>query len=517
MEISNLKKDRNVRRKNPDISTLVYGKIPPQAKDLEEVVLGAIMLEKGAFDTVVEILRPECFYVEAHQKIFQAMKSLSDKSMPIDLLTVVEELKTQGDLEMVGGPYFITRLTNLVGSTANLEAHSRIVLQKFIQRELIRISGEIISEAYEDATDVFDLMDTAEKRLYEITDTHLRKNYSGINDILKRTLERIEELRHNKEDVNGIPSGYHHLDSITHGWQNTDLIIIAARPSVGKTAFALNLALNAARDSIKPTTAAIFSLEMSAGQIVQRMLSMQSKVSLDRISSGKVEEHEMKQLVQLGIEPLSETKIFIDDTAALNMFELRAKCRRLKHKNNLGVVLIDYLQLMSGPGDKNVNREQEISKISRDLKALAKELEVPVIALSQLSREVERRRDGNKMPQLSDLRESGAIEQDADMVLFLYRPEYHDITSNEVGESVRGLTQLRIAKHRNGRLDIINFQANLEIQKFEEMDPGTDYMNEGQSGENIPNNDGPKLYIQKPSKLNNMNFDNDRGDELPPF
>lgn len=510
MDITNLKKDRNVRRKSPDISTLVYGKIPPQAKDLEEAVLGAVMIEKGAFDTVAEILSPECFYVDAHQKIFHAMKSLSDKSMPIDLLTVVEELKTQGDLEMVGGPYFITKLTNMVGSTANLEAHSRIVLQKFIQRELIRISGEIISEAYEDATDVFDLMDTAEKRLYEITDTHLRKNYSGINDILKKTLERIEELKNNKEDVNGVPSGFHILDSITHGWQSTDLIIIAARPSVGKTAFALNLALNSARDPLKPTTAAIFSLEMSAGQIVQRMLAMQSGVSLDHISSGKIENYEMEQLVKQGMDPLSETKIFIDDTAALNMFELRAKCRRLKHKNNLGVVLIDYLQLMSGPGDKNVNREQEISKISRDLKALAKELEIPVIALSQLSREVERRRDGNKMPQLSDLRESGAIEQDADMVLFLYRPEYHDITNDEMGESVKGLTQLRIAKHRNGRLDTVNFRANLEIQKFEEMDDRTDYLGNGPSGGgNIPGDDRPRLYIQKGSKMNNPDFGND--------
>lgn len=521
MEISNLKKDRNVRRKNPDISTLVYGKIPPQAKDLEEAVLGAIMLEKGAFDTVVEILRPECFYAEAHQKIFHSMKSLSDKSMPIDLLTVVEELKTMGDLELVGGPYFITKLTNIVASTANLEAHSRIVLQKFIQRELIRISGEIISEAYEDATDVFDLMDAAEKRLYEITDTHLRKNYSNINDILKQTIERIEELRTNKEDVNGVPSGFHHLDSVTHGWQSTDLIIIAARPSVGKTAFALNLALNAATDPAKPTAAAIFSLEMSAGQIVQRLLSMKSEVPLDHISSGKIESYEMKQLDDEGVIPLSSVKLFIDDTPALNMFELRAKCRRLKHKNNLGLVLIDYLQLMSGQNDRGVNREQEISKISRDLKALAKELEIPVIALSQLSREVERRRDGNKMPQLSDLRESGAIEQDADMVMFLYRPEYYDQTANAEGESIKGLTQLRIAKHRNGKLDMVNFHAKLHIQKFEEIDSGTDYLQGGSPGGGYtPGNEGgPHLYVEKGSKMNNMNFDNldDNLSEAPPF
>lgn len=525
MELSNLKKDRNVRRKNTDISTLVYGKIPPQAKDLEEAVLGAVMLEKGAFDTVVEILKPECFYVEGNQRIFQAMKSLSDKSMPIDLLTVVEELKSAGDLELVGGPYYITKLTNLVASTANLEAHSRIVLQKFIQREMIRISGEIIGEAYEDSTDVFDLMDQAERRLYEITDTHLRKNYSSITDVLKNTLERIEELRKNAEDINGVPSGYHKLDSITHGWQPTDLVIIAARPSVGKTAFALNLALNAARHHHKPTATAVFSLEMSAGQIVQRMLSMTSDVLLERISSGKMEDYEMKQLMLKGIEPLSDAKIFIDDTPALNMFELRAKCRRLKHKNGLGLVLIDYLQLMSGSGDRGVNREQEISKISRDLKALAKELEIPVIALSQLSREVERRRDGNKMPQLSDLRESGAIEQDADMVMFLYRPEYYDQETNEMGESIKGLTQIRIAKHRNGKLDTVDFRALLDVQRFEEIDNGMDFLQPGSgpAGGNPPSvggsgGAGPHLYIQKGSRMNDMTFDDgDHTPDDPPF
>lgn len=518
MELSNLKKDINVRRKGSDISSLVYGKIPPQAKDLEEAVLGAIMLEKSAFDTAIEILRPECFYVESHQRIFRAMKDLSDKSMPIDLLTVAEELKMQGDLELVGGPYYLTRLTNMVASTANMEAHARIVLQKFIQRELIRISGEIIKEAFEDSTDVFDLMNTAEQKLYEITDNHLRKNYSNIGDVLKQTLERIEELRKNEEDINGVPSGYKNLDGITRGWQSTDLIILAARPSVGKTAFALNLALKAATHPHKPTATAVFSLEMSAGQIVQRLLSMTSDVLLERISSGKMEDYEMKQLMVKGIEPLSETKIFLDDTPALNMFELRAKCRRLKHKNNLGLVIIDYLQLMTGGNDRNTNREQEISKISRDLKALAKELELPVIALSQLSREVERRRDGNKMPMLSDLRESGAIEQDADMVLFLYRPEYHDQTADENGESIKGLTQVKIAKHRNGRLDTLNFRALLEVQRFEEMDN----MEDGSGGydgfyggdDSQGGGDGPRLYIQKGSRMNDMTFDDP---DEPPF
>lgn len=517
MELSNLKKDVNVRRKNSDNSSLVYGKIPPQAKDLEEAVLGAIMLERGAFDTAVEILRPECFYLDSHQHIFRAMKDLSDKSMPIDLLTVAEELKTNGNLEIVGGPYYLTRLTNMVASTANMEAHARIVLQKFIQRELIRISGEIIKEAFEDSTDVFDLMNTAERKLYEITDTHLRKNYTNIGDVLKQTLERIEILRESQEDISGVPSGYSYMDSITRGWQPTDLVILAARPSVGKTAFALNLALNAATNATKPTPTAIFSLEMSAGQIVQRMLSMKSKVLLERISSGKMEDYEMKQLMVKGIEPLSETKVFLDDTPALNMFELRAKCRRLKHKSGLGLVIIDYLQLMTGGNDRNSNREQEISKISRDLKALAKELELPVIALSQLSREVERRRDGNKMPMLSDLRESGAIEQDADMVLFLYRPEYHDQDTNEMGESIKGLTQVKIAKHRNGKLDTINFKAQLDIQRFEEIENGGEdgggYDGFYDGGGGAPAEDGPHMYIQKGSRMNDMSFDD--SDDAP--
>ncbi len=521
MELSNLKKEANVRRKKSDVSSLIYGKVPPQAKDLEEAVLGAIMLEKSAFDTAVEILRPECFYVEAHQAIFKAMRELSDKSMPIDLLTVTEEMKIAGELEMIGGPYYLTRLTNMVSSTANMEAHARIVLQKFIQRELIRISGEIIKDAFEDSTDVFDLMDEAEQKLYEITDNHLRKNYTNIGDVLKQTLERIEMLRESDEDISGVPSGYNHMDSITKGWQPTDLVILAARPSVGKTAFALNLALNAATDPVKPTASAIFSLEMSAGQIVQRMLSMKSEVLLERISSGKLEEYEMKQLMVKGIEPLSETSLFIDDTPALNMFELRAKCRRLKHKNNLGLVIIDYLQLMTGTSGRNTNREQEISKISRDLKGLAKELELPVIALSQLSREVEKRRDGNKMPMLSDLRESGAIEQDADMVLFLYRPEYHDQDTDEMGESIKGLTQIKIAKHRNGKLATVNYKAQLDIQRFEEIEDteggygGYDGFDNGGGGDFSGGGEDSQTYIQKGSRMNDMSFD--EGNEETPF
>ena len=517
MELKNFNKDKVRRKPLLETGNMAFGKIPPQAKDLEEAILGAIMLEKSDFDTVIEILKPECFYVEAHQKIYKAMQSLQIKNLPIDLLTVVEELKFKEELDFVGGPYAVTKLTNVVVSSANIEAHSRIVLQKFIQRELIRISGEIIGEAYEDSTDVFDMLDTAETKLFEITNNHLRRNFDDIATVLVKTINRIEEMRNRQDEMTGVPTGFPSLDRLTYGWQPTDLIILAARPSVGKTAFALNLARTAALHPTKPTAVGFFSLEMSSSQLVQRILSAESEIWLEKIARGKLEEHEMKQLYKKGIEKLSKAPIFIDDSAALNIFELRAKCRRLKNKHNIGIIIIDYLQLMSGSADRNSNREQEISKISRDLKGLAKELQVPIIALSQLSREVEKRKEGNKIPQLSDLRESGAIEQDADMVMFLYRPDYYDVTTNEMGESNKGETYVKIAKHRNGSLDTIKLKAELHIQRFIEEEGGGDDFNPnlGGGGNWKPvqggGSDGANLYIQKGSKMNDGQFD----DEAP--
>ncbi|MEO8567965.1 MAG: replicative DNA helicase [Ginsengibacter sp.] len=518
MDLTNLNLDRKARRKSGshELGTMMFGKVPPQAKDLEEAVLGAIMLEKNAFDVIIEILKPECFYVEANQRIFRAMQGLQQKNSPIDLLTVVEELKFREEIDLIGGPFYITKLTNSVVSSANIETHARIVLQKFIQRELIRISGEIIGDAYEDSTDVFDLLDEAETKLFEITNNHLRKDYASIDTVLVKTIQRIEDLRTRQDEITGVPTGFNSIDHITYGWQPSDLIVLAARPSVGKTAFALNLARNAALHPTKPTVVGFFSLEMSAGQLVQRILSAESEIWLEKIARGRLEEHEMKQLYKKGIERLASAPIHIDDSAALNIFELRAKCRRLKNKHNVGLIIIDYLQLMSGAGEnRNSNREQEISRISRDLKGLAKELNIPIIALSQLSREVEKRKEGNKMPQLSDLRESGAIEQDADMVMFLYRPEYYDITSNEMGESNKGETHVRIAKHRNGQLDTIKLKALLHIQKFVE-DDGDDFSNNLPSGGSWKpvkdiDGDGAKLYIQKGSKMNDGEFD----DETP--
>jgi replicative DNA helicase len=518
MDLSNFNKDRKVRRKpSADLGSMVFGKVPPQSRELEEAILGAIMLEKSAFDVCSEILKPECFYFEANQKIFRAMQSLANKSQPIDLLTVVEELRTMEELEIIGGAYYVTKLTNAVVSSANIETHARIVVQKFIQRELIRISGEVIGEAYEDSTDVFDLLDHAEGKLFEITNNYLKRNFDSIDTVLVETIKRIDDMRNRQDEMTGVPSGFSALDKITYGWQKSDLIILAARPSVGKTAFALNLARHAALHSGKPTPVAFFSLEMSSSQLVQRILSAESEIDLEKISRGRLQEYEMKQLYKRGIEKLTKAPIYIDDSASLNIFELRAKCRRLVNKFHVGIIIIDYLQLMSGSADRNSNREQEISKISRDLKGLAKELNIPIIALSQLSREVEKRKEGNKMPQLSDLRESGAIEQDADLVMFLYRPEYHEMNANEHGESTKGETHVKISKHRNGSLETIKLRALLHIQKFVEdeslnadyhpgLPGGARYKSLNEAG---GQGEGPRMFIHRESSMNNEEFDED--------
>jgi len=520
MDFTTLNKDRKTgarRKVSMDISTMALGKIPPQARELEETVLGAIMLEKRAFDTVIAILKWECFYVDAHQKIFKAFMNLADKEMPIDILTVCEQLKKEEDLELVGGAYFVTKLTNSVVSAANIETHARIILQKFIQRELIRVSGEIITDAYEDATDVFDLMDNAEEKIFDITNNFLKDDTKEMSTALAEAIARIDDLRLKTDDISGVPTGFVTLDKITYGWQPTDLIILAARPSVGKTAFALNLARNAALNPIKPVPVAFFSLEMSASQLVTRILSAESEIMMEKIVRGKLDNKEYELLQKNGIKRLENAKIYIDDNAALNIFEFRAKARRLVQKNNVGLIIIDYLQLMTGSNERNGNREQEISGISRNLKQLAKELKVPIIALSQLSRAVETRKETNKTPQLSDLRESGAIEQDADMVMFLYRPEYHNIHSDENGESNKGHTEIKIAKHRNGDLGTVNLKAELWIQRFYDQGLKT----EGSNGFNPnnfnqrslqanPNNsfsDEGRLYVQKGSKMNDMNVD----------
>ncbi len=389
---------------------------------------------------------------------------LFEKSEPIDILTVTEMLKQNGDLETIGGPYYLTELTNRVASSANSEYHARIVIQKFIQRELIRVSSMIIQDAYEDTTDVFDLLDKAEKNIFEITNNNLRRGMQDMNQLVAKALHEISEVRETKGLV-GIPSGFTELDRMTSGWQPTDLIIIAARPAMGKTSFILNMARNAAIDHEKPI--AIFSLEMGATQLAKRLIVSETEIEGEKIKNGRLENYEWMELNKK-VEKLSKAPLFIIDTPAINIFELRAQCRRLKSAHDIQMIFIDYLQLMSGTGDKGGTREQEISNISRSLKGIAKELDIPVIALSQLSRAVETR-GGDKRPMLSDLRESGAIEQDADMVIFLYRPEYYGFLQDEDGNSTAGIAEVLISKHRNGSTGTVPLKFIPKFVKFDNL------------------------------------------------
>jgi replicative DNA helicase len=467
MERTRYDKDKKERRsKAVDVQNMVYGKVPPQAKDLEEKVLGAIMLESGTIDRILEFITDESFYVSAHQEIFRCMLALHTKGQPTDLGMVVEELRRQGKLEEVGGPYYVTRLTNAVVNTGSLENHAKIIAQKFVGRELIRVGSEIVNEAYEDSTDVFQMLDQAEEQLMSIGSKHVQGDVKGIDTVLVKAINRIEEWRKQDSHITGVPSGYPQLDRATRGWQASDLIILGARPSVGKTSFALRLARNAALNPIKPVPVAIWSLEMEDVQLVLRMLSAESGMMLHRIQTGRLEDEDMTRLYRDGINTLAGTKIFIDDQPGLNLLKLRAKARRLKKKHNIGLILVDYLQLMSGDESKG-NREQEISRISRGLKLLAKELKIPIIALSQLGREVEKRTGTKRTPQLSDLRESGSIEQDADVVVFLWGADDDEI---EKDASLRNRRFARIAKARNGMLLTIDFELNKDTQEWEEME-----------------------------------------------
>ena len=443
---------------------LEHGKVPPQALDLEEAVLGAILIEKNALTAVIDILKAEVFYKEAHQLIFSAISRLFSRSEPIDILTVTQDLKKEGDLDLVGGPYYLSQLTNRVASAANVEFHARILLQKHIQRELIRISSEIITESFEDATDVFDILDKAEQGLFSISETNFRRDYDNMHTLVREAIADIEGARKHDGNLRGVPSGYTSLDRVTAGWQKSDLIIIAARPGMGKTAFALSMARNMAVDFKKPV--AVFSLEMSAVQLVTRLISAEAELPAEKLRKGNLEDYEWDAL-NSKVSALIDAPILIDDTPALSIFELRAKCRRLKAQHDIQMIVIDYIQLMSGGNSNSGNREQEISQISRSLKSLAKELNVPVITLSQLNRSVETR-GGSKKPILSDLRESGAIEQDADMVVFIYRPEYYKIDEDDKGPT-KGMADILIAKHRNGALAEIRMRFIDKFARFEEL------------------------------------------------
>lgn len=483
-----------------------YGKLPPQAVDLEEAVLGALMLDKEALTDVIDVLKKESFYKEDHQLIFKAILDLFEKSEPIDILTVTQELKKAGNLEQVGGAYYISKLTNRVASSANVEFHARIIAQKHIQRELIKISSDTIKMSYDETIDVFDLLDQAESKLFEVAEGNIRKSYEDMTKLLHKAVKQLEEIS-KKDGTSGVPTGFKDLDRVTGGFQPSDMIVLAARPGMGKTAFVLSMARNAAVDYKKGV--AVFSLEMSSLQLVNRLIASETEISGEKLKKGTLEPYEWEQL-NTRIGKLTNAPIYINDTPGLSVFELRAQCRRLKAEKDIQMVIIDYLQLMSGSGESKGNREQEISTISRAIKGIAKELNIPVIALSQLSRAVETR-GGDKRPQLSDLRESGAIEQDADMVMFIYRPEYYNILNDEDGNSTQGLGELIIAKHRNGSTEDVRIKFENHLAKFSNWEYNA--LPVGSEDQvNIDDEYGSKIIQSK-----NWNNTDSQADDEPPF
>mgnify|MGYP000200238370 FL=1 len=455
----------------------IDGKLQPQALELEKAVLGALMIDNESLSDAIDSLQAEYFYAPKHQKIFEAIVNLFNNTQPVDILTVSEELKRMEMFKEIGGLAYISELTNNVSSSSNTEFHARIIAEKFIKRSLINISRKISNDAFDDSVDIFDLLNDAEANLFTVTEGTLRKSYDKMSSLIKGALENIETLRNKEDGLSGVPSGFTNVDRVTSGWQKSDLVIVAARPGMGKTAFALTMARNVAVDHNTPI--GFFSLEMSSEQLVNRLIASEAELGASKLRKGDLADHEMVQLHEK-IKHLSEAPIFIDDTPGLSIFELRAKARRLVKNHGVGIIMIDYLQLMTAGGTGG-NREQEISTISRSLKGIAKELKIPVIALSQVNRGVESRTGvGSKRPMLSDLRESGAIEQDADIVTFIYRPEYYKIYEWDNGDDSRGQGELIIAKHRNGSLNNVRLKFTGEFAKFSDLDyfDGGDYENE---------------------------------------
>jgi len=461
---------RSYSNKKATSVDLEVGKMPPQVVELEEAVLGALMLEKEAFTVVGELLKAECFYKEAHQKIYKAIQNLHSRDFPVDMLTVTEELRSMGKLDEIGGAFFITQLTGRVASAAHIEYHARIIWQKYLQREVIKISSEIQAKAYDDGIDVDDLLDESESSFFKLSQGNMKKDVTQINPVIDEAIEMIKEASKRSDGLSGVPSGFTELDRITSGWQKTDMIVIAARPAMGKTAFVLSMARNMALQFGQGV--AVFSLEMGNVQLVNRLIVSETELPAEKIKKGNLASYEWEQLDHK-IQNLIDAPIFVDDTPGLSVFELRAKCRRLKKQHDIKIVIIDYLQLMNANGMNPGSRQEEVSIISRSLKGLAKELNIPIIALSQLNRGVEGRAGAEgKRPQLSDLRESGAIEQDADMVCFIHRPEYYKITEDEHGNSLIGMGEIIIAKHRNGATGDVRLRFRGELARFENPDTG---------------------------------------------
>ena len=445
-----------------------FGKLPPQETSMEDAVLGAIMLERDAYNNVCEILKPEAFYNPANQKIYEAIQSLAANGKPIDMLTVTEQLRTNKTLDEAGGAIRISELTGLVSSAANAEFHARIVAQKYLARELISYSSQVQSLAFDESIDVYDLMQEAEGKLFEISKNTLKRDVIPIENAVQDAIKKIEEAANRESGLSGLESGFYKLDRLTSGWQNSDLIIIAARPAMGKTAFVLSMAKNMAVDYNHPV--AVFSLEMSSLQLVNRLISNVCSLEGEKIKSGQLSQPEWENLMTR-TRSLSTAPLYIDDTPSLSIFELRTKARRLVREHGVQIIIIDYLQLMNATGMKFGSREQEVSTISRNLKQLAKELNIPIIALSQLNRSVETRAADDKLgkrPQLSDLRESGAIEQDADIVCFIHRQEYYTKSSTDAeGNDIRGKAEFIVAKHRSGATDTVNLRFISRYARFE--------------------------------------------------
>ncbi len=460
------------RRSNRRAATdNTYAHVQPQAREIEQAVLGALMIDKDAYTVVCEMLRPESFYEPRNQKIYSAIRELELHEQPVDIWTVAEQLAKQGDLEDIGGPAYITELSSRVGSSANIEYHAKIVAQKALARELIKYAGNIETNAFDETLDIDDVMQDAEGKLFELSQTNMKKDYVQIDPVLDQAVKVIQSAFANKDGLTGVPTGYHDLDKITSGWQASDLIIIAGRPAMGKTSFALSMAKNIAADYKVPM--AFFSLEMSNVQLVNRLISNVCEIEGSKILNGQLSPDEWDRLDKR-MNHLIGAPLYIDDTSGLSVFELRTKARRLVREHGIKIIMIDYLQLMNASGMRFTSRQEEVSTISRSLKGLAKELNIPIIALSQLNRSVETRDaspDG-KRPQLSDLRESGAIEQDADMVLFVHRPEYYHLTQTNEGVDLRGKAQIIIAKHRKGATGDVLLKFRGEFTRFENEDEG---------------------------------------------
>jgi replicative DNA helicase len=511
--MENFKNVNPIKVDKTTIINLEKGKLPPQVLDLEEAVLGAMMIDKKGVDDVIDILQADAFYKDAHKYIFEAIVQLFTDTQPIDLLTVSAQLKKNGKLELAGGDFYLIQLTQKIASSAHIEFHSRIILQKFIQRSLIRISSEIIEASYDETTDVFNLLDQAESKLYEVTQGNIKRSSETAQSLVLQAKKRIEEIS-KQEGLSGVETGFTNLDKLTSGWQPSDLIIIAARPAMGKTAFVLSMARNIAIDFGHPV--ALFSLEMASVQLITRLISSETGLSSEKLRTGKLEPHEWTML-STKVKNLEKAPLFIDDTPSLSIFDLRAKCRRLVSQHGIKIIIIDYLQLMTAGGNAKGggNREQEISTISRNLKALAKELNVPVIALSQLSRAVETR-GSSKRPLLSDLRESGAIEQDADIVSFLYRPEYYKIDEWDDDEAspTTGQAEIMIAKHRNGGIENVRLKFIGHLGKFDNLDDFSGNYDDLPSKMNHDENPFITKSLPSPNEAfgSNLNEDDDDGD-----